>query len=98
MALSLVAPRDVGVSIESMHAPIREMLLLLGADSPDHAKYRTVHASMSRAYLGFVNAARHSLNPSSKPFDSLVGGPPPWHMVEQWLPRADGSVAGSGTT
>jgi hypothetical protein len=87
VALSLVASRDVGAAIEPMHAPIREMLLLRKAGSSDHATYQRVHASMSRAYLAFVNAARRSVDLRSEPLDSVVGGPPPWHMIEQWLPR-----------
>lgn len=49
-------------------------------------KYERVHASMSQAYLAFLNAARRSLDRRSEPFESLLGGPSPWHMVERWLP------------
>jgi hypothetical protein len=85
VALSLIAPREVNAAVEPMNKAIQEMIVL-GDGPPDHAQYERVHGMMSQSYLAFVNAARRSLNRRSEPLESLVGGPPPWHMVQRWLP------------
>ncbi|HEX2316774.1 MAG TPA: hypothetical protein VHJ17_23715 [Thermomonospora sp.] len=88
--LSLIAPREVSAAVEPMNQAVRDMLVLADAPVIDHAEYERVHTAMLRAYLAFVNAARHSLDRRNQPLESLVGGPPPWHMVRRWLPDPSG--------
>ncbi|WP_147312493.1 hypothetical protein [Thermomonospora umbrina] len=94
VTVSLVAPREVSAAVEPMNEAIQKMIIL-GAGPPDHAQYERVHALMSQSYLTFVNAARRSLDRKSKPLESLVGGPPPWHMVRRWLPPSPDGTAPS---
>jgi hypothetical protein len=85
-ALSLVASREMSAAVEPMNKAIQEMIIL-GAGPPDNVRYERVHALMTQAYLAFVNAARRSLDRRSEPLESPMGGPPPWHMVQRWLPH-----------
>ncbi|MEU8975225.1 hypothetical protein AB0D11_39355 [Streptomyces monashensis] len=92
-SMSLVASQDAMRAAARICDLIEEFTILFHGRQPtDLEELRPIHEALYEAHVGFVNAARRSLDPSQEHLVQALGGPSAWHGVESaWAP-GDGAA------
>ena len=86
-SLSLVATPEVANAAGEVTEAVGRFALMVADPGPkDRDELRRIMSELASGQVSFVNAARHSLDPSQQPLGRQLGGPPPWHEIEPYAP------------
>jgi hypothetical protein len=92
-SVSLVADPETSLAAEQLCDVVEDFdILFHGRQPSDLKELRPIHTALIQAHLKFVNAARRSLDPSSKSLSRSLGGPSDWRGIESFYTRPDKSL------